>query len=104
MTGCVLKQSGIEKAISVGPWGGQDGITFDDGVYSTVRQVVITHGAGVDSVQIEYEKQGVSVWSNKHGGHGGLKTDTVSSSLCFVTKKLTCKDGTHHGYQHFFFF
>ena len=78
---CFVTQNDIEKAISVGPWGGQDGIKFDDGVSSTVRQVVITHGAGIDSIQIEYDKHGTSVWSYKHGGHGGFKTDTVSSSV-----------------------
>ncbi|KAF8410537.1 hypothetical protein HHK36_003068 [Tetracentron sinense] len=63
--------------ISVGPWGGQDGIPWDDGTYSTVRQLVITYSAGIDSIQIEYDKKGNSVWSERHGGNGGVRTDRI---------------------------
>ena len=71
---------GTEKThVSVGPWGGQDGARWDDGIYNTaVRQVVICHGAAIDSIQIEYENiYGSSVWSDKHGGPGGIKTNKV---------------------------
>lgn len=64
-----------KKPVAVGPVGGTSGSKWDDGVYSTVRQIVLTHGAGIDSIQFEYDKQGSSVWSNKHGGTGGCKTD-----------------------------
>ena len=37
-------QSFEEKPVSVGPWGGNGGYRWDDGVYSTVRQLVIVHG------------------------------------------------------------
>ncbi|KAF9686777.1 hypothetical protein SADUNF_Sadunf02G0025000 [Salix dunnii] len=63
--------------VSVGPWGGQSGARWNDGVYSTVRQVVICHGAAIDSIHIEYDKRGSSVWSDKHGGTGCLKTNKV---------------------------
>ncbi|KAH9606584.1 hypothetical protein KSS87_016114 [Heliosperma pusillum] len=66
-----------QKAVAVGPWGSQSGSSWDDGVYSSVRQIIVTHGAGVDSIQIEYDKQGSSVWAEKHGGNGGYKTDQV---------------------------
>ncbi|KAJ7966807.1 Jacalin-related lectin like [Quillaja saponaria] len=46
-------------------------------MYCTIRQFIISHGAGIDSIQIEYEARGCSVWSEKHGGNGGLKTDKV---------------------------
>lgn len=74
MSAC--EESG-KKPVSVGPWGGQDGISFDDGVYSTVRQVVIVHGTAIDSIQIEYDKKNASVWSEKHGGRGGYRTDKI---------------------------
>jgi hypothetical protein len=64
--------------VSVGPWGGQSGARWDDGVYNTVRQVVICHGATIDSIQFEYDKRGSSVWSEKHGGTGCFKTAKVS--------------------------
>lgn len=65
------------NVISLGPWGGENGFHWDDRVYSTVRQLEIAHGAGIDSIRIEYEQSGTSVWSDKHGGTGGIKTDKV---------------------------
>ncbi|KAJ0963159.1 hypothetical protein J5N97_028281 [Dioscorea zingiberensis] len=71
-------KEGTDKGpILVGPWGGQGGVPWDDGVYSTVRQIVITHGAAIDSIRIEYDRKGTSLWSVKHGGNGGAKTDKV---------------------------
>lgn len=75
-----------KKAVSVGPWGGQNGLMWDDGVYSTVRQLVIAHGSGIDSIQIEYDNKGTSFWSVKHGGNGGWKTDKVSSLASYDIK------------------
>ncbi|KAI8549593.1 hypothetical protein RHMOL_Rhmol06G0037200 [Rhododendron molle] len=66
-----------KNTMSVGPWGGADGFRWDDGVYSGIRQLVVAHGAGIDSIHIEYDDRGISVWSDKHGGSGGLKTDKV---------------------------
>ncbi|KAF8405295.1 hypothetical protein HHK36_010197 [Tetracentron sinense] len=81
-----------KSPISVGPWGGPDGARWDDGVYSTVRQLVIAHGAGINSIQIEYDMKGNSLWSEKHGGSGGVKTDKVK--LDFPDEFLT----SIHGY------
>lgn len=72
--------------MSVGPWGGADGFRWDDGVYSGIRQLVVAHGAGIDSIHIEYDDRGISVWSDKHGGSGGLKTDKVSLLFTFKTR------------------
>ncbi|XP_070670346.1 jacalin-related lectin 3-like [Malus domestica] len=66
-----------KKSISVGPWGGHNGLIWDDRVHSTVKQLVIAHGAAIDSIQIEYDERGSSVWSDKHGRNGGWKTDKV---------------------------
>ena len=76
-------QNSAKKPVSVGPWGGDDGVSWDDGVYSSVRQVVITHAMGIDSIQIEYDNNGTSIWSEKHGGRGGYIKDTVSPHLWF---------------------
>ncbi|XP_031404336.1 jacalin-related lectin 3 isoform X2 [Punica granatum] len=80
-----------KKTVSLGPWGGQDGFKWDDGMYSTVRQIVIAHGAGIDYIQIEYDRKGSSVWSEKHGGKGGNKVDTVK--LNYPTEYLTSIQG-----------
>ncbi|XP_059638109.1 jacalin-related lectin 3-like, partial [Cornus florida] len=55
------------QSISVGPFGGQRGDQWDDGKYSTVRQLIISYGSVIDSVQIEYDDNGKSKRSVKHG-------------------------------------
>ncbi|EYU36743.1 hypothetical protein MIMGU_mgv1a007927mg [Erythranthe guttata] len=81
-------------AILGGPWGGQDGFYWDDGVYSTIRQLEISHGAGIDSIRIEYDIDGRSFWSEKHGGSGGDKIDKVR--LEYPNEFLTSVHG-HYG-------
>ncbi|KAE8659886.1 Jacalin-related lectin 3 [Hibiscus syriacus] len=81
-----------QKPVTVGPWGGQGGSSWDDGVYSTIRQLVIAHGFCIDSIQIEYDNKGNPLWSKKHGGNGGSKTDKVK--LDFPNEFLT----SVHGY------
>ncbi|XAR61711.1 hypothetical protein NMG60_11016212 [Bertholletia excelsa] len=79
------------STMSVGPWGGQDGYRWDDGVHSGIRQLVIAHGAVIDSIRIEYDDKGTSVWSEKHGGSGGPKTDQVK--LDYPNEYLTSIQG-----------
>eukprot|EP00252_Welwitschia_mirabilis_P024983 TRINITY_DN7643_c0_g1_i3.p1 TRINITY_DN7643_c0_g1~~TRINITY_DN7643_c0_g1_i3.p1 ORF type:complete len:531 (-),score=50.03 TRINITY_DN7643_c0_g1_i3:307-1899(-) len=65
---------GSEKSIvsrapvSLGPWGGNSGSVFDDGIYTGVRQIVLCRGAGISSIQIQYDRNGQSIWGNRHGG------------------------------------
>ncbi|KAI5435160.1 jacalin-related lectin 3 isoform X1 [Lathyrus oleraceus] len=86
-------EDSIKKPASVGPWGGNGGSRWDDGIYSGVRQLVIVHGAGIDSIQIEYDRKGSSIWSEKHGGSGGNKTDKVK--LDYPDEFLTSIHGYH---------
>ena len=39
---------------------------------------MITSASGIDSIQFEYDDNGRSIWSDKHGGIGGIKTDKVN--------------------------
>ncbi|XP_058110546.1 jacalin-related lectin 3-like isoform X2 [Magnolia sinica] len=66
-----------KSPIAVGPWGGQGGTKWDDGAYTTIRQLVVVHAVAIDSIQIEYDNKGSSVWSEKHGGSGGSRTDQI---------------------------
>lgn len=77
-------EESVKKPESVGPWGGSGGSRWDDGIYSGVRQLMIVHGAGIDSIQIEYDTKGSSVWSEKHGGSGGHKTDKVKVPIFYA--------------------
>ncbi|XP_026444839.1 jacalin-related lectin 3-like [Papaver somniferum] len=66
--------------ICAGPWPStrQEGDPWDDGFHTTVKQLVIVHGAGIDSIRFEYrDNSGNSFWSQKHGGSGGFKTDKI---------------------------
>ena len=86
-----------------GPWGGDGGKQWDDGVFSGIKQIFITKVEAICSIQIEYDRNGQSVWSVKHGGNGGTATHRVINILpcddnrinCFPvhdfsTKTLTC--------------
>ncbi|XP_018821063.2 jacalin-related lectin 3 isoform X1 [Juglans regia] len=87
-------EASAKRPISVGPWGGQQGLAWDDGFYSTVRQLVITHGAGIDCIQIEYDERGTSIWSGRHGGNGGDRTNKIK--LDYPDEFLTSIHG-HYG-------
>lgn len=65
------------SSIAAGPWGGQCGYQWDDGAHSTVRQIVITSAAAIDSIQFEYDDNGRSIWSDKHGRSSGIKMDKI---------------------------
>lgn len=55
-----------------GPWGGDGGRPWDDGVFSGIKQIYLTKAPeGICSIQIEYDRNKQSVWSVKHGGNGG---------------------------------
>ncbi|TYI75475.1 hypothetical protein E1A91_D06G007700v1 [Gossypium mustelinum] len=58
-------------------WGGDGGRPWDDGVYSGIKQIYITKSDAICSIQVEYDRNGQSVWSVKHGGHDGTTTNRV---------------------------
>ncbi|XP_057539349.1 jacalin-related lectin 3-like isoform X3 [Amaranthus tricolor] len=66
-----------KKILSLGPWGGDGGTTFDDGIYTGVREVYITRTGGLVSIRVCYDLNGKPVWGNKNGGTGGLKLDKI---------------------------
>lgn len=66
-----------EAVVAVGQWGGEGGSPWDDGAYTGIRQIVISHGAAIDAILVEYDQEGESVWSKKHGVSGG-RIDKVS--------------------------
>lgn len=80
----LLLQSVQGKPALVGPWGGQGGHAWDDGMFTTVRQINIAHGSSIDSIQVEYDKNGSSLWSEKHGGNGGSKFEKVRRRDSFL--------------------
>ncbi|CAH2036786.1 unnamed protein product [Thlaspi arvense] len=93
----LLLQSVQGKHASVGPWGGQSGHAWDDGMFTAVRQIIVAHGSGIDSIQVEYDKNGSSVWSEKRGGKGGTKFDKVK--LDYPHEYLTSVNGTYGSFD-----
>lgn len=73
----VKEPSTIGGPVTYGPWGGNGGIIFDDGMYTGVRQVNLTRNVGIVSMKVLYDKNGQAIWGNKHGGSSGLKTEKV---------------------------
>jgi hypothetical protein len=78
----------------VGPWGGSGGSPWDDGAYQGIRQIIVVHALGIDSIRIEYDRDGSSVWSERHGGTGGTRTDKIE--LDYRKESLTSVSG-HYG-------
>ncbi|MFS7911627.1 putative jacalin-like lectin domain-containing protein [Helianthus anomalus] len=65
----------------VGPWGAGGGKAWDDGVFSTIKQVHVHVGAlnVIYALQFEYQKRdGKSILSQIHGGTDGLEIKTVN--------------------------
>lgn len=60
-----------------GPWGGNGGKPWDDGVFFGIKQIKLTRMEAICSIEIEYDRNGQSVWSVKHGGNGGQATNQV---------------------------
>jgi hypothetical protein len=73
-----------KQAVSYGPWGGNGGNIFDDGVYTGVREVHLTRYGGVVSIRICYDLNGKEIWGSKNGGSGGIRVDKVPQT-CFKT-------------------
>lgn len=84
----VLAKNGVPEEVACGvmkepapcgpgPWGGDGGKSWDDGVFSGIKQIFVTKTEAICSIQIEYDRNGQSVWSVKHGGNGGTTTHRV---------------------------
>ncbi|GMN23173.1 hypothetical protein TIFTF001_040412 [Ficus carica] len=44
--------------IVVGPWGGSGGIEWDDGSYTGIKKINISHGDAIGSLQVDYYVNG----------------------------------------------
>ncbi|KAL6210328.1 hypothetical protein ACLB2K_015561 [Fragaria x ananassa] len=90
-----LKQ---EEHFSVGPYGSNNGgKSFDDGIYSTVRQLVICYDKQwINHIRIEYDFNGISLWSDTHGNpDGNENTTTVTLKLDYPDEFLTSMHGCY---------
>ncbi|KAL6972741.1 Jacalin-related lectin 19 [Sarracenia purpurea var. burkii] len=77
--------------IVVGPWGGNGGSHWDDGIYSGVREIIVVFDRCIDSIRVVYDKKGVPVTAEKHGGGGGSRTAHIK--LQYPEEFLTSVSG-----------
>lgn len=61
-----------------GPWGGEGGKPWDDGVFTGIKQIILTKTDAICCIEIEYDRNGQSVWSVKHGGSSGQTANRVN--------------------------
>lgn len=53
---------------SSGPWGGNGGKLWYDGIVSGVKKIFLFKGEAIYSIRIEYDRNDLSVVSARHGG------------------------------------
>uniref|UniRef100_A0A0E0HHJ8 Jacalin-type lectin domain-containing protein n=1 Tax=Oryza nivara TaxID=4536 RepID=A0A0E0HHJ8_ORYNI len=63
-----------KKIMKVGPWGGTGGSPWDDGGHTGVRSITLSYDRCIDSIAVEYDRNGVAVAGERHGGAGGNQT------------------------------
>lgn len=67
--------------VTHGPWDGSGGTTFDDGVYTGIRQITLSRNVGIVYMKVLYEQNGEVVWGSRNGGTGGFKRDKVNITV-----------------------
>ncbi|KAJ1411137.1 Leucine-rich repeat domain superfamily [Sesbania bispinosa] len=71
------KATNKKKNVTVGPWGGNGGTSWDDGTFTGVREVTLVYDRCIDSIRVVYDKNGKPFTAEKHGGVGGSKTAEI---------------------------
>ncbi|KAI6683624.1 hypothetical protein NL676_029537 [Syzygium grande] len=71
-----LEENGSEE-IEVGPWGGNGGTSWDDGTFHGVTEITLVFGHCINSICVVYDKNGMPVAAEKHGGAGGNQTAEI---------------------------
>lgn len=71
------------------------GEEFDDGIYWTVRQLVLHYNKQlVNCIQIEYDRNGISHWSDKHG-NPNVHGETTTVMLDYPDEFITSVHGSY---------
>ncbi|XP_050233626.1 jacalin-related lectin 19 [Mercurialis annua] len=82
-----------KKSILVGPWGGNGGSNWDDGIFNGVREITIFYDRCIDSIQVVYDKNGKAVMADKHGGVSG--TSKAEIKLQYPGEYLVSASGNY---------
>ena len=77
----------------LGPWGGDGGQPWDDKVFTGIKKIFLTKGEAIYSIHMEYDCNGQSIWSVKHGrGNEG----TPHLVPCYTLLMLYNKSNFYH--------
>lgn len=82
---------------SIGPFGGHGGSPWDDGDSTGVRKIIVKAGEVIDSIAVEYDKNGSVVQGPRHGGDGGDLT--LEIKLDYPGEYLTSFSGYFGSYK-----
>ncbi|XP_071712186.1 agglutinin-like [Rutidosis leptorrhynchoides] len=58
----------MDKSVQVGPWGGNGGNQWDDGVHNGVREISILYSTSIYAIQITYDNNGQPFQAENHAG------------------------------------
>ncbi|KAL8250106.1 hypothetical protein R6Q59_033799 [Mikania micrantha] len=67
----------MDQSILLGPWGGNGGDEWDDGVHSGVKEITLVYGSCIHSIQLTYDNNGKHFLAEKHGHIGGTKSAQI---------------------------
>ena len=88
------KMVASKKLMKVGPWGGTGGNPWDDGGHTGIRSVTLSYDHRcVVSIAVEYDRSGLAVPGERHGGAGGNHTTQIK--LSFPDEHLTAVSGRY---------
>ncbi|XP_044962818.1 jacalin-related lectin 19-like isoform X2 [Hordeum vulgare subsp. vulgare] len=88
------KMVASKKLMKVGPWGGTGGNPWDDGGHTGIRGITLSYDHRcVVSIAVEYDRSGLTVPGERHGGAGG--NHTTQFKLCFPDEHLTAVSGRY---------
>ncbi|KAG5543205.1 hypothetical protein RHGRI_016079 [Rhododendron griersonianum] len=97
IAGIVAKASSLEGCISIGPWGHPEGKPWVYNPEGRIRQITVCNGSVVDSLYFQSESSNGVVWSEKYGGPGGSRSETVN--ITSPAEYLTALDITFGNFK-----
>jgi len=68
-----------KKPMKVGPWGGTGGHPWDDGGHSGIRSITMSYDRCMESISVEYDRDGLAVPGERHGGAAASHTTQARS-------------------------
>lgn len=80
-----------KKLIKVGPWGGAGGHPWDDGGHSGIRSITMSYDRFMESISVEYDRDGMPVTGERHGGAAASHTTQIK--LGYPDEYLTTVSG-----------